>query len=400
MARRQPAATPRTPSSCSRSAAATSRRTSARTSCARCSTPERVGATIVGIVGRDGGYTAKVADACVIVPTVNPDDRHAALRGVPGGGLAPARVASAAQGGGDQVGVDAVTSPGGLPRSRRRAQPRHRARRQAVSAGSRSTSSRSCRASPPALAPAQGGGLRADRRDQPARRRARPADARGRRGDQRRARGARCRSTNSASATTTTRDDCAVPQAEAGPADCRRRSYDLRAQLHGRRPLARHRGRPPRRRAGRRFSIDYRLRTSRTPRRAGRPRLDRSRKPPTGFSRPWRGEAHEACRRLDGSKIFADGADLDGHAGAVPQAAHQGLHDQSDADAQGRHHATIARSRSDVLAAIPDRPISFEVFSDEFAEMERQAREIATWGENVYVKIPVTNTQRESRVRS
>ncbi len=47
-----------------------------------------------------------------------------------------------------------------------------------------------------------------------------------------------------------------------------------------------------------------------------------------------------------------------------------------------------------VLAAIPDRPISFEVFSDEFDEMERQAREIATWGEHVYVKIPVTNTRR------
>ena len=52
---------------------------------------------------------------------------------------------------------------------------------------------------------------------------------------------------------------------------------------------------------------------------------------------------------------------------------------------------------SEVLAAIPDRPISFEVFSDEFAEMERQAREIATWGENVYVKIPVTNTSGASR---
>ena len=50
---------------------------------------------------------------------------------------------------------------------------------------------------------------------------------------------------------------------------------------------------------------------------------------------------------------------------------------------------------SEVLAAIPDRPISFEVFSDEFADMERQAREIATWGEHVYVKIPVTNTRRE-----
>jgi transaldolase len=49
----------------------------------------------------------------------------------------------------------------------------------------------------------------------------------------------------------------------------------------------------------------------------------------------------------------------------------------------------------DILAAIPDRPISFEVFADEFDAMECQAREIASWGENVYVKIPVTNTRRE-----
>jgi transaldolase len=49
----------------------------------------------------------------------------------------------------------------------------------------------------------------------------------------------------------------------------------------------------------------------------------------------------------------------------------------------------------EVVAAIPDRPVSFEVFSDELPEMERQGREIATWGDNVYVKIPVTNTRRE-----
>jgi transaldolase len=49
----------------------------------------------------------------------------------------------------------------------------------------------------------------------------------------------------------------------------------------------------------------------------------------------------------------------------------------------------------EVLAAIPDRPISFEVFSDDFSEMEKQAREIASWGKNVNVKIPVTNTQGE-----
>ena len=49
----------------------------------------------------------------------------------------------------------------------------------------------------------------------------------------------------------------------------------------------------------------------------------------------------------------------------------------------------------DILRSIPDRPISFEVFADEFDEMESQARKIATWGQNVYVKIPVTNTRRE-----
>lgn len=50
----------------------------------------------------------------------------------------------------------------------------------------------------------------------------------------------------------------------------------------------------------------------------------------------------------------------------------------------------------DIVAAIPDRPISLEVFADEFDEMERQAERIATWGENIYVKIPVTNTRGES----
>jgi len=50
----------------------------------------------------------------------------------------------------------------------------------------------------------------------------------------------------------------------------------------------------------------------------------------------------------------------------------------------------------DVLSAIQDRPISFEVFADEFSEMERQAHKIASWGSNVYVKIPVTNTKGES----
>jgi transaldolase len=50
----------------------------------------------------------------------------------------------------------------------------------------------------------------------------------------------------------------------------------------------------------------------------------------------------------------------------------------------------------DILSHIKDKPLSFEVFSDDFVEMERQAMEIAGWGENVYVKIPVTNTKNET----
>jgi transaldolase len=49
----------------------------------------------------------------------------------------------------------------------------------------------------------------------------------------------------------------------------------------------------------------------------------------------------------------------------------------------------------EILRHIPDRPISFEVFADNAPEMERQARKIARWARNVYVKIPVTNTRRE-----
>ncbi len=56
-------------------------------------------------------------------------------------------------------------------------------------------------------------------------------------------------------------------------------------------------------------------------------------------------------------------------------------------------YEAFARS---VLLGIGNRPISFEVFSDDAAEMERQARTIASWGENVYVKIPVTDTAGNS----
>ena len=52
----------------------------------------------------------------------------------------------------------------------------------------------------------------------------------------------------------------------------------------------------------------------------------------------------------------------------------------------------------EILQEIPDRPISFEVFADDFTEMARQARKIATWGKNIRVKIPITNTRRESSI--
>ena len=50
----------------------------------------------------------------------------------------------------------------------------------------------------------------------------------------------------------------------------------------------------------------------------------------------------------------------------------------------------------DILTEIKNKPISFEVFSDDFNEMEKQANEIASWGDNVYAKIPITNTKKES----
>jgi transaldolase len=94
-------------------------------------------------------------------------------------------------------------------------------------------------------------------------------------------------------------------------------------------------------------------------------------------------------------KIFADGAELPGMLALYRQPHIRGFTTNPTLmnKAGIRDYRGFAR---EVLAAIPDRPISFEVFSDDFADMERQAREIATWGENVYVKIPVTNTKRES----
>src|ERR1700756_3250046 len=93
-------------------------------------------------------------------------------------------------------------------------------------------------------------------------------------------------------------------------------------------------------------------------------------------------------------KIFADGAEKAGMLEMYAKPYIKGF----TTNPTLMHKAGLTDYRSfarSILEAIPDRPISFEVFSDDFAEMERQARAIATWGENVYVKIPVTNTRRE-----
>jgi transaldolase len=99
---------------------------------------------------------------------------------------------------------------------------------------------------------------------------------------------------------------------------------------------------------------------------------------------------------LDGLrvKIFADGADKAGmlDMAGLPYIAGFTTNPTLMRKAGIVDYRAFAR---DVVASLPDRPISFEVFSDEFCEMERQAQEIASWGDNVYVKLPVTNTRRE-----
>jgi transaldolase len=94
-------------------------------------------------------------------------------------------------------------------------------------------------------------------------------------------------------------------------------------------------------------------------------------------------------------KIFADGADKSDMLDMYAQPYIKGL----------TTNPTLMRKAGisdysgfckEILSQIKDKPISFEVFSDDFHDMERQALEIANWGDNVYVKIPITNTKREA----
>jgi transaldolase len=93
-------------------------------------------------------------------------------------------------------------------------------------------------------------------------------------------------------------------------------------------------------------------------------------------------------------KLFADGADL---AGMKEMAANPMIKGFTTNPTLMRK-AGIADYKAfaaDVLKAVPNRPVSFEVFADDFGQMEGQAFEIASWGKNVNVKIPVTNTKKE-----
>jgi len=94
-------------------------------------------------------------------------------------------------------------------------------------------------------------------------------------------------------------------------------------------------------------------------------------------------------------KLFADGADL---AGMKEMAANPMIKGFTTNPTLMRKAGLkdFEAFAKDILQGITEKPISFEVFSDEFSEMRRQAMKINGWAKNVYVKIPITNTRDES----
>ena len=94
-------------------------------------------------------------------------------------------------------------------------------------------------------------------------------------------------------------------------------------------------------------------------------------------------------------KIFADGADREGIASLYAKPYIKGL-TTNPTLMRKVGVADYERFAREVLEVVKEKPISFEVFSDEFPEMRRQALMIGKWQENVYVKIPITNTHGDS----
>ena len=108
-----------------------------------------------------------------------------------------------------------------------------------------------------------------------------------------------------------------------------------------------------------------------------------------------RAASSRCSARPVGPKLYGDGASLDEFGALYVQGIVSGFTTNPTLmfKAGVTDYAGFAHR---LIEMIPDLPISFEVFSDEISEMERQARLIAAWGENVYVKIPIMNTQRVS----
>jgi transaldolase len=94
-------------------------------------------------------------------------------------------------------------------------------------------------------------------------------------------------------------------------------------------------------------------------------------------------------------KIFADGADRTGMLEMYGKPFIKGFTTNPTLMRRAGINNYLEFAK-DILRAIPDRPISFEVFSDEFSEMESEAKTISSWGNNVYVKIPISNTRGEA----
>lgn len=98
-----------------------------------------------------------------------------------------------------------------------------------------------------------------------------------------------------------------------------------------------------------------------------------------------------------GVKLFADGADKRAFVELYDNPAIKGFTTNPSLMRKAGISDYKAFAR-DLVDSIPDLPLSFEVFADDFPEMERQAKIISRWGDNVYVKIPITNTKGESSV--
>lgn len=96
-------------------------------------------------------------------------------------------------------------------------------------------------------------------------------------------------------------------------------------------------------------------------------------------------------------KLYADGADIDEMKEMYRKGIVRGFTTNPTLMRQAgiENYEAFAK---EVLAEITDLMISFEVFSDDFDAMEREAKKIMSWGKNIYVKIPVTNTKQESSV--